>query len=448
MYILTLFFPIAAYGTAQELEYNGELPNIEWDVFLDPVLVRRVNVVLLERAKFLRDTIPGMAAAQPLARPEFPPDLSQANRSILKYYNTQLRKRCKALVDKMLIAHGNLTQLIVEQTGYMKQYNYSRVKRTRRTLGGGIYARQWMAVFAESLRIGLREETPSSSPSRDNDTSDKDEPISRLDELRCVDMSIKESVLVIQEIAKRDDPIGLYLDLKSRHVPKLVWACVVDTLREAGVRVEGIGTFTDDIRGISMYTIEPVPEVMFFHSAGDLQLACHEGRIQSGDICFFNAGSLLWNPATTSPYEVLCEALLSSFDADRAKQAYCLMPHALPANQTSSSTIEHYKKHYDLKIGLYVQEFAIDETAVSLLVNLVNDSAEIYDLGLSWGGVNGITIRGIKPDRVTSTDGFWNQRYIGNLWNPTLFPPGRDDHELGRLYPGVAAMGALDETSK
>ena len=38
-------------------------------------------------------------------------------------------------------------------------------------------------------------------------------------------------------------PFGLLLDMKSRHVPRHVWAQVIDFLRDSGARVEGIGEF-------------------------------------------------------------------------------------------------------------------------------------------------------------------------------------------------------------
>lgn len=69
------------------------------------------------------------------------------------------------------------------------------------------------------------------------------------------------------------------------------------------------------------------------------------------------------------------------------------------------STIQEYKNHYNLKIGLYVQEFAIDDAAVSLIVKYVNANPHVYELGLSWGGINGLTVRGIQPGRFTATDG-------------------------------------------
>jgi hypothetical protein len=69
------------------------------------------------------------------------------------------------------------------------------------------------------------------------------------------------------------------------------------------------------------------------------------------------------------------------------------------------STIQQYKEHYQLSLGLYVQEFAIDEVAISLISKYVNNNLHVYDLGLSWGGINGLTVKGIQPGRFTATDG-------------------------------------------
>jgi hypothetical protein len=59
---------------------------------------------------------------------------------------------------------------------------------------------------------------------------------------------------------------------------------------------------------------------------------------------------------------------------------------------------------------------------MDLLVRYVNKYHNVYDLGFSWGGVNGITVRGIQPGRFTNTDGFWNQRYAGQRWHENLYP--------------------------
>lgn len=446
---------IASFASAYQLEQGQDtgfgpstdrkVPAIEWDVWVDPAIVHSVNVILRERDKFLKSNCPELLDCDAFAKP-FAIDkasleeLSPANRGILRYYNAMLKTRVRLLVDEMLIAHGNLTQLALEQTGIAKQYIYSRVSRTRRTLGGGIYARQWMAVYAEALRLGV--ETPSTSPVSE-ETERRRSTLDPMASETCPDMSISEAVSVVKSITKTKDPIGLVLDLKSRHVPKHVWACVVDTLREDGIRLEGVGAFvTDEIRGLSMYTAEPVREILFFHSAGDLQRACHDGRIMRGDTVLFNAGSLLsnsacgsWNPSS------IREQLCSGFDAHRVKRSYRLMPFAkttppedatAPNYSGSSSTIEVYKRHFNMSIGLYVQEFAIDEAAANLLVDYVNENLHIYDLGLNWGGINGITIRGIQPDRFTATDGFWNQRYIGAEWDLSLTPPYME-HPSSRL---------------
>ena len=71
--------------------------------------------------------------------------------------NTEIKRRTALLVDRMLITHGNGLQLIIEQLGYFKKNNFSQVKRTRKTLGGGIIARQWFSVYAEAMRLGLGE---------------------------------------------------------------------------------------------------------------------------------------------------------------------------------------------------------------------------------------------------------------------------------------------------
>jgi hypothetical protein len=435
---------VAAYATAHELENNGSIPNIEWDVFLDPHLVHRVMVVLRERRTFLLSVLPELPTIRPM---EKLPDLEQlttSQRNVVKFYERELRKRAQDLVDHMLIAHGNLLHLAIEQTGFLKYYNHSRIKRTRRTLGGGIYARQWMAVYAEALRVGLLEESPPNSPSSKNSSStaassppsSTDQKFTSLMDLTtfsCPNTSIAASIAIIKHIVKREDPFGLYLDVKSRHVPPQVWACVVDILREWGVRVDGVGAFVmDEIRTLRKHTVRPVKEILFFHSAGDLQQACHAKKIQYGDTVLFNAGSLLWTPISDVSVG-LCQRLCGHFDPEATMQSYRIQPFALPSQLGESSyntvigwtgsTLEDYKRRYNLSIGLYVQEFAIDEAAANILVQLVNDNPQIYDLGLSWGGVNGITLKGIRPGRFTDTSGFWNQRHVGAVWDSNLRPP-------------------------
>lgn len=67
------------------------------------------------------------------------------------------------------------------------------------------------------------------------------------------------------------------------------------------------------------------------------------------------------------------------------------------------------EKEFGLSIGLYMQEFTINDAAADLVVKLANENSHVYDLGLlSWSAVNGITIWGIQPGHFTSSDGQWN----------------------------------------
>lgn len=522
---------VAAFGTAHEMDNTNTIPNLEWDVFLDPHMVRRVEVVLEEQEKFLRSCcasddkalqeLSGKELRKKTLKSASSLGLTTSQQSILAFYEDELRRRIEHLVDHMLIAHGSLTQLVLEQTGYLKKYNFSRVKRARRTLGGGMFARQWLAVYAEALKLGkcldgtsgIKEKAASrkgeallysaSGITRTNsDSSEEDEdasfrcqclqcvtdakfhrqqsdltstcrhrrglvaselrasqsfsdlttetsstdslsqsapvsPVSRSNQVsplrsragttdvvsssKALHTSIAESISVIKFITGCDDPLGIVFDIKSRHTSKPVWGLIVDYLRDAGARVEGIASFiVDEVRDITQYTTRPVKELFFFHSAGDIQQACHDGKLRQGDAVLFNAGSLLWDSNTGCGNTFNCLSLQrywAPFDADEVKRRYFILPFAqfIPGSQTS--TLKSYKEKFGLSIGLYCQEFAIDEAALNVIVKYVNENADVYDLGLSWGGVNGITVRGIQPGRFTLTDGFWNQRYAGETWD-------------------------------
>jgi len=669
---------VAAYGTAHEVEFSGRVPTLEWDVFLDPYLVRRVEIVLSEKEAFLqrqkdarskksraaskskqpekqqkdnnkntdKKQMTAEEAAGPKGRDEgcskknIPINASD-ERLVLLYYDKEIKRRTTILVERMLIAHGNIVQLFMEQTGYQKKYNFSRIKRTRKTLGGGIFARQWLAVYSEAMKLGLGYEevciydedddvgmsmcdevsdsgtdgsldetaefdfykqgevkdghndhshpndaavTPAQgrhgsdaksvsarsldagrvfrNPSRDESgeheggpprkivmmrSSEEDDGISfddgdgsitsepslqksksddhttprtnmssrrkrrvrrtppspilnravdatSLHNASAVpDKSISESISILKPIMQCSAPFGLVLDMKSRHVSRRVWALVIDFLRDSGARVEGVASFiVEEVRDISQYCSSPVNEIVFIHSAGDLQHGCHNGKIKRGDKVFFNAGSLLWDYPNMHDIDVVKKILWHRFqpcfDEQGIKEGYQLKSYAKITRKTAArselssknqipcesesetcdestlddgdsttsdlftrlriadskkkalskmdfvyedapeggacSTIQHYKEYYNLSIGLYVQEFAIDEVAISLIVKYVNSNLHVYDLGLSWGGINGLTVKGIQPGRFTATDGLWNQRYGGMPWKNDEYPNG------------------------
>jgi len=525
------------------------------------------------------------AKPNPVASPVCPSE----ERLLLSYYDKEIKRRTKLLVDRLLIAHGNLPQLVLEQTGYIKKYNFSRVKRTRKTLGGGIFARQWLAVYSEAMRLGLGvdedelieddmsedgsvldgtddgvgmsydeqlndvnlvgsspiktlsinssfdgeyDEDPAGPPKKiymvRNDTDDdgmstdgwagssiprnserqkkrsrqrkkSKNQRSRMAQKRHItslnhasvvaDKPMVESIDILKSLMQCTAPIRLLLDIKSRHVPRRVWARIIDCLRDSGAKVEGVASFiVEEVRDISQYCNTRVNEIVFTHSAGDMQQGCHSGLIRRGDQVFFNAGSLLWDYPDLSDLsvwrDITWRRLNPYFDQQEVKEGYCFKPYARILNRENStmsnirqnesesetfddgstlgddessmsvalftrllvsdrirrslceiefafedlaagctcSTIQEYKEHYHLSIGLYVQEFAIDEVAISLLVKYVNSNLHVFDLGLSWGGINGLTVKGIQPGRFTATDGFWNQRYGGLPWKKELKP--------------------------
>jgi hypothetical protein len=561
---------VAAYGALHEREAHGRTVTLEWDVFLDPYLVDRVVHAMEQLDAFHAEHYVGENSDNENEN-DNDSDTEDEQDSSSHMMNDDTKKKQKALekklqsaamllVEKMLIAHGSSLQLMMEQIGYAKRFNFSRIKRQRRTLGGGMYARQWLAVYAQAVKmahdnsdVGSEVEveaadvnTPTSAsgssrgngrmdmlheeidvderekktgnnmnnnkqlpvatkvvtvaPSYASTSSDSDSdlstasasdssqsdgavaaarrrtttgttpragaraqaqasPLSLIINTRLgyytPGTNMVESIDIIQTILGA--PVSLVLDLKSRHVPKEVWALVVDSLRDCGARVEGVASFTiQEIRGVSECCVLPCQEIVFFHSAGDVQKACHEGLVKEGDSVFFNAGSLLWDlPMIQTLQDVVRFARSCSVDFDVQKvrnyafRSYARMGQgrgsnnvtdedflfftsedienstdtaAADARTTAVSTIADYKDHYRLNVGLYCQEFAVDDAAIDLLIRFVNSYPDVFNLGMSWGGVNGYTVKGIQPTRFTNTDGFWNQRYCGEAWDYSLKP--------------------------
>ena len=78
------------------------------------------------------------------------------------------------------------------------------------------------------------------------------------------------------------EPLRLVLDLKSRRVPPRVWCRLIDSLRTRGLVIEGIGSFDmDESRLIGRGCSCPLNPILFFHSVGDLQRACHANEVSA-----------------------------------------------------------------------------------------------------------------------------------------------------------------------
>jgi hypothetical protein len=124
------------------------------------------------------------------------------------------------------------------------------------------------------------------------------------------ELTLESALAGIQKITKQ--PLKLFLDLKSRYVPKRIWADLVLHMREKNIAVTGVGSFViSELRGIATLVGTGVEEVFFFHTCGDLQRALHKGWIKKDDTIFFNGGSMLWEFPNT-PRKIK-SAVTSSF---------------------------------------------------------------------------------------------------------------------------------------
>eukprot|EP00588_Corethron_pennatum_P009860 CAMPEP_0194281288 /NCGR_PEP_ID=MMETSP0169-20130528/20438_1 /TAXON_ID=218684 /ORGANISM="Corethron pennatum, Strain L29A3" /LENGTH=481 /DNA_ID=CAMNT_0039026307 /DNA_START=216 /DNA_END=1661 /DNA_ORIENTATION=- len=410
---------VAAYGLTCEKTSSGRTVTLEWDVFLDPSIVKRMDRALTELDSIDQNL----------------PDFLKEQEAL----KTRIKVLSSNLLGKMLIAHGSILQLAREQLGFAKHRNFSKVKRTRRTRGGGVRVEQWLLTFADALKL-LESK---------NAALEQTELVTLGDEISfqrsgSCSNSMADSVRIINELLKH--PLSVILDLKSRYISKRVWARLIDELRDCGVRVEGAASFfVREIRGINEYTSIHVPEVFFFHSAGHLQDACCKGIIKKNDTVYFNAGSLLSSRKRNKKNVKTWDKKVSRVDTEVTQQRYTLRPFAFfkkyrdaeqvnscpnfphhhyhfPSIGPSSSTIEDYKEAYELSIGVYSQEYATDEVAADLLFRFVNENSNVFDLGFSWGGINGVTVKGIRPRGFKKTDGLGSQRLIGKKWNPYICP--------------------------
>ncbi|KAL7551185.1 hypothetical protein ACHAWF_014381 [Thalassiosira exigua] len=457
---------VAAYGTAHELEFNGEMPVLEWDVFLDPRLVRGLKKALSEKEARSRRREDGGASID-----------AAADRRTSADCDEEIERRTTRLVEGMLVAHGNTRQIITEQTPFkvLKKLNFASVKRTRKSLGGGMFAREWLAVYSDAVRMGM---------DRVDDDDDGDEFSGRATDVNLEDQgafgqdleirdlprdeateasdgvdvtssqgvsaSVDRGKSIRESISELPAPIRLLLDLKSRHVSRRVWALVIDHLRGAGAEVEGIASFNvAEMRDTSRYCSSPVNEIFFLHSCGDLQHCCHSGQLRKGDRVFFNAGSLFWDARNSDvvksilrrgspqprfdksgnpgyrlkpyaktkdvPSTILSGSEFLPHGRDSTNDTFAYLPDSVFAPEHGgASTIQDYKDYYQLSIGLYVQECAIDDATLSLIVNYVNTNSHVFDLGLSWGGINGLTVKGIQQTRFSITDGKFTRSSKGS----------------------------------
>lgn len=389
---------------------------LEWDVFLDPNIVHCV-----ENLFKACDSNP--------------------------FLEIEIERQISRLMNRMLLTHGSTTQLIGEALGRIKRFNFNRVEQNV-----GAFLPSWLHIFAQALELGSGKSVSKASTSSSIDETEKkrsltetafcslflcmgiDDPNSSRTCHTQPDML--SSIKRIKAILGHN--LSVVLDLKSRHVPPRVWGRLVDNMRARGLVVEGIGSFDIvELRQISDCCSIPVKPYIFFHGAGDLQRACHSKEVQHGDTIFFNAGSLLWQKPTFVEATECCHAETSK-EFSLINDQFILQPFAYPRVYTLSNSHSHlsslhdYQRFYNLRLGLYVQEFSISPRVMEILTNFINKNSSLYNLGLAWGGMNGVMLNDLQGD------GFWNQRYMSRNWDLGVGPTDKfimyypDDYQIVR----------------
>jgi hypothetical protein len=329
---------------------------LEWDVFLDPVIVKQVDLAIQKMLDLMNVSSRVVSEEEVVAA------------------NVDIDRQVSRLMNRMMLAHGSTTQLLVEAVGVASRYNFSRVvktsKQSKKRVGenrvgsrlrnslqfstvnsslqentknsaakidvktSSIFVSQWMRVFAAALKLGTASKSEiefliarqkikknrlkktrslqhrtsqflrgtlsntaflddeSIGDSSLGDTEHDDEYLPFCGLFSCLgvqessngqvdhdDFTIAESAEMIIKIL--GEKLRLVLDMKSRHVPARVWGRLIDSLRSRGLIVEGIGSFDiDELRQIENLTSTPITTIFFFHSAGDLQRACHANEVR------------------------------------------------------------------------------------------------------------------------------------------------------------------------
>jgi hypothetical protein len=321
---------MAAFGTwkSAELRRRSRTPHAkydlsghEWDVFVDGDLVAEWEVA--------------------------PPD--QAPQFLTR------------IVDTMLVAHATSTDTLQEQVGLCQ---YVDVRRTRKTAMGGVEAPAWMDLFARALALAEAADLSAAILAMAADQRHLVGEECR-DHTFVARWPFAEAARLYRQVTGRGH-LSVVLEIKSlRSTPRLVQA-IVDELNGRGVHVSAVGSFSlHEIRGLSEHTqrvgdeiLAGPSEILFFHTAGDLQAACDAGKVETGQHALFNGASLL-------------EPEGGAYRADARLIA----------------ELDRYRVAHELQLGFYVQEGDCDAAAAAALSAVTATYTETFALGFAWGGL-------------------------------------------------------------
>ena len=272
----------------------------------------------------------------------------------------------EAILRTAVVAHAGALDTLQENLGFCQ---HDDVRCTPKAALGGVEIAAWLDLFARSFLLAEAE-----SPTRLLLRMTTEPRFTEGD--ACVlntfvqPLSAAEAINIFKRVTGRER-FSLILDMKSLRSTPALFGELIEALNARGVHVTAACSFSlQEIQGLSELTQVvdgvrlPGPrEVLFFHYAGDLQVACDAGTIPRGQSVLFNGASLLTvdNWFSRNPRYGLAEKVV----ADLAR----------------------YVRDHELQVGLYVQEGDCDSAAAALLGQLVEDHEDVFPLGFAWGGL-------------------------------------------------------------
>jgi hypothetical protein len=388
-------------------------PVLEWRVCLDPILVSEVAHALESIDSIKRDG---------------------GDEEAIASCQVELDQAVTSLMSKMILA-GSLPGYL----GLAASFICPSMPQPEAL--SEMLAEKWLRNFAETLRLGLNTDFESPNVSSDSNVN-SGTVLSLCNALTCFEAeddiqtepvsTFIESAATVQRYL--GEPLRVVLYFVSQGVPPRVWAQLVEGIRSTGIVVEGVASFAPEASLVASYCSDPVVDIRLFHSAGDLQKACNGREVKKGDTVYFNAASLIWHEPLVK--SIATDYLGYSTGYEGTARPIAFQPFAYPSDIVPSyvvamgckSTLEDYKKRFDLNIGVYVQESDISPRVLDAVVRFVNDHRIIYNLGLAWGGINGWTLAPLTGD------GYGRQRFVGSKWDKNLELRGRHHRPSHRQH--------------
>lgn len=307
-------------------------PPLEWDIFLDPAIVKRADGAF-QNAHDAKQS--GNVEAATAAEIEVDRQIARlVNRMIVAHGST-----AQLATEALGISPEYNFSAVVEQAESQRLYRRKKqlkfwegngmvhgrnghdvggkslhkaplmavaddlfvtVPGNSSGLSAGFFIQRWLRLFAKALQLGRSDDSMSLSPF--GDIMWEDEKLDAVEDLEqtkpsgcgmflCLGYEDPNSTKTNHNSNDMTDsvrkiecylgcPLRVVLDLKTRRVPPRIWARLIECLHSRGIVVDGIGSFdADELRDIGDKCASPLQQLRFFHSAGDLQKACHADEV-------------------------------------------------------------------------------------------------------------------------------------------------------------------------